>query len=199
LTYICNKELLYKYSKYVSSLDASHGTDTYIFIFRMRVWCLTPLSTNISVISWWWVLLVEEIGVPGENHRLAASHWQTLSHNVLWNTHRHENDIEKYYKNYHRYKSKTNTTNLLSQESFIFYSKKCIPIIMEAPSWPWSHGSWIYNYLCNQCLSPLMLWVRISIRASVQHYVIKFVSNLRQIGGFLRVLQPPPIKLTNMI
>jgi hypothetical protein len=26
--------------------------------------------------------------------------------------------------------------------------------------WPWS-----YNYLCNQCLSPLMLWVRISIRA----------------------------------
>ena len=28
----------------------------------------------------------------------------------------------------------------------------------------WSHGSWIYNYLCNQCLSPLM-WVRISIRA----------------------------------
>jgi len=25
--------------------------------------------------------------------------------------------------------------------------------------------SWIYNCLCNQCLSPLMLWVRISIRA----------------------------------
>jgi len=21
-------------------------------------------------------------------------------------------------------------------------------------------GSWIYNYLCNQCLSPLKLWVR---------------------------------------
>ena len=27
------------------------------------------------------------------------------------------------------------------------------------------HGSWIYNYLCNRCLTPLMLWVRISIRA----------------------------------
>ena len=26
------------------------------------------------------------------------------------------------------------------------------------------YGSWIYNYLCNQCLSPLMFWVRISIR-----------------------------------
>ena len=27
------------------------------------------------------------------------------------------------------------------------------------PSWSWSYGSWIYNYLCNQCLSPLKLWV----------------------------------------
>jgi hypothetical protein len=33
------------------------------------------------------------------------------------------------------------------------------------PSWPWSYGSWIYNYLCNQCLSLLMLWDRILIRA----------------------------------
>jgi len=23
----------------------------------------------------------------------------------------------------------------------------------------WSYGSWVYNYLCNQCLSPLKLWV----------------------------------------
>ena len=31
----------------------------------------------------------------------------------------------------------------------------------------------------------------------VQHYVIKFVSDLRQVCGFVRVLQfPPPIKLT---
>ena len=37
--------------------------------------------------------------------------------------------------------------------------------IMEGLLWPWSYGSWIYNYLCNQCLSPLMLWVRNSIRA----------------------------------
>ena len=34
----------------------------------------------------------------------------------------------------------------------------------------------------------------------VQHYVIKFVSDLRQVGGFLRILWfPPPIKLTVMI
>jgi hypothetical protein len=42
----------------------------------------------------------------------------------------------------------------------------CIYFILTRwPLWPWSYGMWIYNYLCNQCLSPLMLWVRISIRA----------------------------------
>jgi hypothetical protein len=35
----------------------------------------------------------------------------------------------------------------------------------KGPSWSWSYGSWIYNYLRNQCLSLLMLRVRISIRA----------------------------------
>ena len=34
----------------------------------------------------------------------------------------------------------------------------------------------------------------------VQHYVIKFVSDLRQVGGFLQVLRfPPQIKLTATI
>ena len=28
------------------------------------------------------------------------------------------------------------------------------------PSWLWLYGSWIYYYLCNQCLSTLKLWVR---------------------------------------
>ena len=35
---------------------------------------------------------------------------------------------------------------------------------------------------------------------SIQHYAIKFVSDLRQVSGFLRVLQfPLPIKLTTTI
>jgi len=34
---------------------------------------------NISVISWRPVLVVEEAGVPGENHRPWASNWYTLS------------------------------------------------------------------------------------------------------------------------
>jgi hypothetical protein len=35
----------------------------------------------------------------------------------------------------------------------------------KGPSW--SYDSWIYNYLCNQCLSPPTLWVRIPIRRGV--------------------------------
>ena len=35
---------------------------------------------------------------------------------------------------------------------------------------------------------------------SIQLYVIKFVSDLLQVGGFLRVLRfPPPIKLTEIL
>jgi len=40
-------------------------------------------------------------------------------------------------------------------------------ILFMAPSWSWSYGSWIYNYLCNQCLSPLMLWVQTLLRRGV--------------------------------
>jgi len=47
---------------------------------------------NISVISWRSILLVVETGVPTENHRPVASHWQTLSHNVTSSASRHELD-----------------------------------------------------------------------------------------------------------
>ena len=33
---------------------------------------------------------------------------------------------------------------------------------------------------------------------SMQHYVIKFVSDLRQVGGFLRVIQFPPPNKTDL-
>ena len=46
--------------------------------------------SNISVISWRSALLVEEAGVPGENHHPAASHWQNLSYDVVLSTPHHE-------------------------------------------------------------------------------------------------------------
>jgi hypothetical protein len=50
---------------------------------RVRVMVINVTSNNISVISWRSVLLEEETGVPGENHRSVASHWQTLSQNAV--------------------------------------------------------------------------------------------------------------------
>jgi len=45
---------------------------------RLDLWVKVVVSNatfnNISVISWWSVSLVEETGVPGENHRPVASH-----------------------------------------------------------------------------------------------------------------------------
>jgi hypothetical protein len=40
-------------------------------------------------------------------------------------------------------------------------------LMTEEASWLWSYGSWIYNYLCNRCLSPLTLWVWILFRRGV--------------------------------
>ena len=52
----------------------------------VRVMVFNVTLNNISVISWWSVLLVEKNGAPDENHRQAASHRQTLSHNVVSST-----------------------------------------------------------------------------------------------------------------
>jgi hypothetical protein len=52
---------------------------------------LNATYNNISVISWRSVLLVEETGVPRENHQPVTSHWQT-SHNVVSSTPHHEQD-----------------------------------------------------------------------------------------------------------
>jgi len=64
--------------------------------------------------------------------------------------------------------------------------------IFKGPSWPWSYGSW--DYLCNQCLSPLMLWVRIPIRARCTTLCDKVCQWL----GTDRWFSPgPPVSSTN--
>ena len=43
-------------------------------------------------------------------------------------------------------------------------------------SWLLLYGSWIYNYLCNQCLSPLKLWVQTPFIARCTWYNIMWWS-----------------------
>ena len=56
------------------------------------VWFIVLNATfnNISVVLWWSALLVDEIRVHRENQWPVASHWQTLSQNVVLSTPRHE-------------------------------------------------------------------------------------------------------------
>jgi hypothetical protein len=62
----------------------------------VRVMVFNATFNNISVISWRSVLLVNKTIVPGENHQSVASQWQTLSHNVVSCTPRHEKDSMLY-------------------------------------------------------------------------------------------------------
>jgi len=39
--------------------------------------------------------------------------------------------------------------------------------VEEGPVCSWSYGSWIYNCICKQCLSPQKLWVRIPLMQGV--------------------------------
>jgi hypothetical protein len=39
------------------------------------LWRFNATSSNISAISWRPVLVVEEAGIPGENHRPRESNW----------------------------------------------------------------------------------------------------------------------------
>jgi hypothetical protein len=111
----------------------------------------------------------------------------------------------KYNKSYHKWVINISLFDFPKSNLFYFYI--CILdlniiykyyyflIIYRWPSWPWSYCSWIYNYLCNQCLSPLMLYDGISMRARCTT-----LCDLWQVCGFLRVLRfPLPIKLTAMI
>ena len=50
------------------------------------------------------------------------------------------------------------------------------PFNSQRPSWSWSYGSWIYNYVYIQCLSALNLWVRIPLMTVCTRYNIMWYS-----------------------
>ena len=52
----------------------------------------------------------------------------------------------------------------VANSAYIFRKRTCSTIYKKymGPSYA-SYGCWIYNYLCNQCILPLTLWVRIPL------------------------------------
>ena len=63
---------------------------------------LNATFNNISAIPWQSVLLVEEIGVLGENYQPVASYWHTLSHKVKLSTRRQSLNSDG--QHFHQYK-----------------------------------------------------------------------------------------------
>ena len=77
--YLLHTECIYSNQTTIRTL---HRLSHY-YISRVRVMVLNATFSNISVVSWRSVLLVEETKVHEESHRPAASHSQTISHNVV--------------------------------------------------------------------------------------------------------------------
>jgi hypothetical protein len=54
----------------------AYAKKRFYFIYLILFFgCFNPTFSNISAISWQPVFVVEEAGVPGENHRPWASNW----------------------------------------------------------------------------------------------------------------------------
>ena len=75
-SYLC---FVYQYGKtvplHVYKLSTCHdGLNFYSCFIGSGLLAFNVTFNNISAISWRSVLLVEEIGVPEENHRPVASH-----------------------------------------------------------------------------------------------------------------------------
>ena len=63
-------------------------------VFSMIMVRIIVFNATFNNIYWRSVLLVEKTRIPRENHRSrpVAIHWQTLSHNAVSSTPRHELD-----------------------------------------------------------------------------------------------------------
>ena len=113
-------------------------SEVYLMSLLVRIMVFNATFNSTSVISWRSVLLART-GVHGENHGPAVSHWQTLSHVMLYQVHlvwaRFEvttlvvigtDCIGIYKSNYH-----TITTALMSLWGWILHQVRHLSVIRD--------------------------------------------------------------------
>ena len=128
---------------------------------RVRVIVPSATINNISDISQRSVLLVEETRTPRENHWPVASHWQTLSYNVVSSTsrlsgvrtHNVRGDrhwcIGSYKSKYHTIMTTTHT-NHIKYKVIMFLFCTLIQLLVDIVNWiKMQHYCYIIYYYLN--------------------------------------------------
>jgi hypothetical protein len=131
-----NSLYLYLISTLEVSQFNSRVCDCSVLVCLIWFMVFNPTFKNISGISWWSVLLLEETGVPGENYQPVVSHWQTLSHNVVSSVNARSYSFIIYIC------FPTNTTHVFPNPQFISEWKKNNVVVSV------SLGNITYDYKC---------------------------------------------------
>jgi hypothetical protein len=160
---------------------------------------LNAIFNNISLLFCPSVLLVEETWVLGENHRPAASHWQTLLHNVISSTPRHYGDfvVILFIENATRFC----TTNGTWAEKSDYNS--CLTDTTNTDMYEGGVSCYSSIFNWHIILDPKRILVTVPLTKGAldsQLHVIKITGCLTRVGGSLRVLRlPPPLKLVAIL
>jgi hypothetical protein len=91
-----------------------------------------------------------------------------------------------------QWKNMANKLEPLSLVNVVMYEYEYI-----RDSWPWSYSGWIYNYICNQCLSPLTLWVWILLMRGVLETILCDKVCQWLAAGWWFSPSTPPVSFTN--
>ena len=99
--YVIKFEFLFsRNSLIVTLIQSVHINIEDISFWEVMVFNFT--FNTIWIISWQSLFLMEVTGVPGENHWPVASQWQSLSHNVVSSTPRHNRNSNSWLHWSHR-------------------------------------------------------------------------------------------------
>jgi hypothetical protein len=131
-------------------------------------WNVSVLYISIHLSRWWW----KSIGIirGWSSDSIHVCKCQLEHAKIIWW------DLGSKLVKIVHFDPKPNTNDVDSRPDTNLKCSWRFPQAYQRPSWSWSYGSLIYNYLCNQCLSPLTLWVRIPLMVRCTPYNIMWYS-----------------------